>query len=599
MKQELKKDIKQILKSAAGNALLTVIMTSVAVGAGAVLLTKTGGMRMMMNADINQNTLIENTMFEIKTYLADDQNCKVALDSNFTDLGKYSVGADIDSNTKVESIKDQNPGARTRTILFVFKKTKSTGETSRKPDKVQIQTYEVPSPANPAVKIPTCTSFETTGVDASVKRLCESLGGEYDELKGSCDLKFDNSGFTDDLNLLSCEALGGVYSSGTCSQIDIAGSIQSGHFKTQNIQLSGVARTDSKTQNCGPTQIASGINQDGSINCKNIACPSPSGAGASTYRPRVVSNQLYCECDRRRGSELDCGSENPNRNACSDITVSDGCGTGNTCVIRRHRSICPRAAACGEVIRDQCGAICSRGPPCPVDPPPPIDPPPSVDPDPPADPCAGKPPASTVCAGDNLVPGAPSCGKGSRDCTTCNPSWVPGRGTTCSNTTLTQTDGCGEERTVRGTKAPSWTPTNLSNTCTTDTILQTDGCGGRRNISGIKACGCTEGARKRLASWDNEQCCIQRSSVRGCTEPGVGMATCSGGVWINACEDPRGPQPTCRNGETKSDICSNPTPCEPGKRSCIDPVGSFTCVAGNWRQNSCRQFCQEIEQACI
>lgn len=371
--KKLFKFIGEPLRASTGNAMMAVMIAGAAVGGGALLVSKSGQQRGDMYADINQNTLIEYTMLDLKTHMALEKNCKAALDTGFATIGSYSEGDDLGAGVSIEQIKDLNPGERVRTISITFKKDKAMGskqKSSRRPDTFKIQTFNAPDPADPsgATQILTCSAYEVAGVDGGMKGFCETIGGAYDELDGSCTPNFaDDSAFRQDMQRLSCEALGGVYNGGACDKVEINGNILASHFQLNNVNLSATNRTGSINSQCADSEIGKKLNVDGSLSCSSISCPKPS---TSNYDPRVVSGQLYCECQRDRGSDLACGQID--QNSCEDYLVDDGCGTGAKCVIKRKTKICPDMPSCDpdtdQVIYSEegCNFYCGTVPKCPA-----------------------------------------------------------------------------------------------------------------------------------------------------------------------------------------------------------------------------------------
>ena len=446
----MKNLLKNILKSKKGSALLNTMIAAAVVAGGALIVAKTGEQRGDMYLDINQNTLIENTILDMKVALALEDTCKAALDSGFTNIAGYTVGKELGFDVEIESIVDQNPGARDRSILILFKKYRSNSRdaqevASRRPDKLLIQTFEKPDPADPtgATIIKTCTSYETAGVDSGLQSFCKSVGGTFDAVTGRCQTNFDeNSPFILDFKKAACEAVGGTYNGNTCSGVNISGNMLANHFALNNINLGGVSRTDTQSNSCAVNQVGSQITSTGSLICKNISCPKPTGVGASNYSPRVVGGQLYCECQRDRGTEISCGQVDTN--ACSDYVVPDGCGFTGTCVIKRKPRVCPARPACdpdsAQVVysTEGCNDYCFTVAACPA---PPVVTPPVVTP-------------------------------------------------------------------------PVVTPPVV-------TIPKTSVC--------------VEGSVKPNPSLANGSCCLQRSGLRGCTEPGTGQDVCIGNKWVPRC----------------------------------------------------------------
>ncbi len=523
-----------------GSALSGVVAVAAAVGVGALMVTQTGKFRSEIDRDMNQNTIIENTVVDIKTHLALEANCKIALDNNFSSLGDYTVGMDLTNGVSIESITDQNPGQRDRKIIILFKKLvkKEVGKevAKRRPDQVHIQTFQKPDPSNPGNMIDTCTSYETTGVDSSMETICEAVGGVYDNTVGTCIPNYQGAGgaeFKSQVDQVACLVLGGNLVAGECSLVNIAGDIETSHFKLNKVDLAATDKIDSQNVNCPAGQIATGVDNAGNITCKAIMCPKPLGTYASTYNLRIIGSDYFCQCEKDRGPGYDCGQRFPSDIGdglgCADEVVNDGCGTGATCTIRRKIPICPRAASCDEIVRNDCGEVCSTGPRSNT----------------------WRPSRADVCSTDTLRQ-TNDCGQsrtvsGTLDCTEdCTDSWSPSTSDINCGESFTQTR-CSETRTRVGTKNcctdTSWSP-SLSDTCSTESVTQTSNCGNTRTRSGTKSCSstlCTSPSGNAgdemkafgsLSSYNLTSCCLQ-FHARGdgtpyCSEPGESMVKCTG-----------------------------------------------------------------------
>ncbi|MBC77825.1 MAG: hypothetical protein CME64_17600 [Halobacteriovoraceae bacterium] len=406
-----------ILLNQIGSSMITVMIGGVAIGLGAMMVAKTGLERGKMYADTSQNTLIEYAMLDLKTNLASQKVCKDSMDSGFTQIGPYSVGDDLGGGVSIEQIRDQNPGMQDRDILIVFKKDKAQGSASRRTDKISIQTFKAPDPADPTgvATIESCSSFQIATAEEGLENFCKAIGGVYDSAEGRCDPNLaTDSKFRDDVDALACEVLGGTLNgSGECDLISISGNLMSKTFKPALIKLGGGSRNNAVGGTCSNTQVGRGLSSDGKLNCETIKCPQPSD---STYSPRYVGSQLYCECQRDRGAKLGCGEEDVN--SCEDYEVDDGCGNGGTCVIRRKKKVCPEIPSCVDdgpknyYSTEGCNYYCGQAPKC----------------------AEGEEPE---------VPEEPKCE---------DTSWTPNLATVCDTDRVTQTSNCGNTRRRPGTK---------------------------------------------------------------------------------------------------------------------------------------------------
>ena len=204
-------------------------------------------------------------------------------------------------------------------------------------------------------------------MDNSFSSFCESLGGSFDDTTGKCDTSNISSGvFSGTLGKLACAALG---ASGTtqCSGVNIpSGALSSSHFKNNSLSLgSGGSKSNFAGRTCTGTQVASGFNASGGVDCKGIVCPKPS---TSSYSPNLSGTRIMCQCSRDRGPALNCGAADVN--SCTSYTVDDGCGTGKLCTIRRGKyPPCPTVPGCGSrVFYNSCGERCGSQPACPPPP---------------------------------------------------------------------------------------------------------------------------------------------------------------------------------------------------------------------------------------
>ncbi|MBD63985.1 MAG: hypothetical protein CME62_02160 [Halobacteriovoraceae bacterium] len=585
-----------------GSALANIIAVSAAVGVGAVMIGQTGKLRSKMDRDVTQNTIIQNTVLDIKTYLASEKNCYQALNAApaFSRIGDYAPNMDLTNGVRISEIKDMNPGERERTLIIMFEKVVSANSDGseikkNRPDQVAIQTFLKPDPSNPGSSIETCTSFETTGVDNSLLTLCATVGGEYNASTGECVPNYQGTNpignaFRNQVDQIACRILGGNLSGTTCDRVNITGPIESSHFKLGDIDLGATDKVASQTLTCSDGQLAMGMERNGQINCRDISCPKPSGENASDYIFRNVGGDYFCQCTRNRGPGYDCGSRFPSDIGdglgCADETVNDGCGTGETCIIRRKIPICPRRAGCDEVVRNDCGEVCDTGPSSNT----------------------WSPAPSTVCDGESFTQ-SNDCGQsrsavGTMDCEQpqppCNPSWSPARSTVCSGESFTQSSQCpapNNRRSSTGTKDCSDdTPCCFRERDACDSIhgdcTYTGGeycgrvCSGTTgntcsspsgNIgSEFNTAGWPSDAAARWRTYSTEQCCLQRG-MNGCTEPGDAYFECTSTGWrFSRCGGGG-----CRNrtwSPEPSTVCAGETFQQRSNCSAIrDAVGTKDC----------------------
>lgn len=382
------KNLKKIIINQAGGALINALMAAGIVGAGSYMVSQQGKVRGEINFNIRQNNVIENTVLDMKTILATEKECTEAMNQSpaFSKIGKYQTGDKIGDGVEIQRIvklaNDPAKGITDRNIKLniVFRKNdprKGSGGVD-KGDHVWIQKFTKPDGTE------VCTSFETNGIEDTVAKYCEKITGNianYNIATGECDTSNIQGKFRDVLMQEVCEAIGGndspnstSTSGGKCRQIQIAGTAFSDHLKSGLIDLagSGTQRTGFPNSACSGVQVASGMNPDGTLNCKNIVCPQPD---KSSYTAIESAGTIMCRCnrdqaERKDGVRVACNSQDPN--SCVDYNADDGCGMGNRCMIRRGKfPACPdNNPPCGEVVRNSCGEICARGPVCP---PPPTD----------------------------------------------------------------------------------------------------------------------------------------------------------------------------------------------------------------------------------
>lgn len=418
----MKKLRVNILSNQIGSSLIAVMIGGVAVGAGALMLAKSGLERGKMYADTAQNTLIEYAMLDLKTNLASETVCREALNGGFDQIGNLSVGSDLGGGVSIEQIKDQNPGAQNRDILIVFKKDKAAGSASRRTDKVSIQTFMAPDPSDPSgvATIESCSSFQVASAVEGLESFCNSIGGEYDSAEGRCDPNLSaDSDFRGEIDRLACEVVGGTLSGGTCDLISVSGNLMSKTFGPYRIRLGTGERTGASQGICSELQVGRGISSDGALDCAQISCPMPD---TSTYLPRYENSQLYCECQRDRGAAPGCGEEDVN--SCEDYEVDDGCGTGKTCIVRKKAEVCPEIPSCVKdgpknyYSTEGCNYYCGQAPKCED--------------------------------GEIPVIGDPKDPKDPEQCK--DKYWTPSLANVCSDQKVSQTSNCGSTRTKSGTK---------------------------------------------------------------------------------------------------------------------------------------------------
>lgn len=535
-----------------GSALANVIAVSAAVGVGAVMIAQTGKVRSKMDRDVTQNTIIQNTILDMKTYLATESNCQQALNQSprFSKIGEYEEGFELTNGVSIEGFREMEidgQPAREITLAVVFKKVISVNAdgsevTKVRPDQVKIQTFMKPDPLNPGSSVETCTSFETSGVDNSLQTLCATVGGVFEATTGECNPNYQGGAtgdaFRNQVDQLACRILGGSFNGSTCDGVNITGSIEASHFRLGRIGLGSTEKIGSQTMTCNSGQLASGMERDGHVNCRNISCPKPTGTNASDYFFRDVGGEYFCECSRNRGPGYDCGSRFPSDIGdglgCEDQDVDDGCGTGEMCTIRKKRAICPRVAGCNETVRDDCGDVCDRGPRRNT----------------------WRPSPATVCDGESFVQTndcgetqdavgtstAASCGSGPSDPVDpgCTPNWIPDTFTECVGDFFTQTSQCpapNDRRTVQGTRECNPDEPADPTPCCVDERDHCISLHGECNSKGSQYCGIacqgepkTGEAQDGICSSVGKASCVEGVASCQAGDPKVGRTVRGGNV---------------------------------------------------------------------
>jgi hypothetical protein len=422
-----------------GAALLNVTLAAAAVGAGLLLVSKTGIQRNKATLSENQNIVIENTIMDMRTILADSDSCKTAMElaQPFSEIGPYVVGNEIDFDVEITAIElapQSNAADRNQVYIARFDKVnESTGARSEKTELFEIQKFKVENSAG--VDVDSCSSKETDGVNEAVKLFCESLGAQFNIITGKCDLSsIDISGkeeFIKSLGKISCESLGGTFVDGSpsrCSDINLPlANLETSHLKSSRVDVSSTRRTDFPDTACTGTQISNGVNEDGSLKCTNVVCPKLlSDSFASRFEPALAGSSIECQCKKDRGTELACGARD--RDSCVDYDVDDGCGFGQKCTIRKGKfpdRSCARTTFEDEFCRDpNCGRLIrgTKKRPVVVTPPvvtPPVKVTPPVTPPVKVSPPVVTPPPKRVCTEGSLLQVEPST---CRPDNTCNGS---------------------------------------------------------------------------------------------------------------------------------------------------------------------------------
>lgn len=385
-----------------GSAIIQVLVASALVGSLGAYLMKSTKNQKTLQKENRIDEIIESTFYDIRTSLASSEVCLEASLMNFQKIGTFTVAQIIDANTNL-TLKAITPKARTgreQVIEFYFEYLNSLTQTNKTVRKTVPIIYFLPK-ENSAQEA--CVSYESSSIDDTNKNNCALVGGVWDNASGKCSFSEIKEGsFSDEISLYSCEVLGGVFVNGKCSKVTINGSIETGHIKNDKIIVNTTTRSGLQDFACGPTFLATGFNEDGSLDCKKLECPN---LATSSYIAIEVAGQLKCQCLRDKTVEAPtygCGDSDPS--SCTDYLVNDGCGLGNKCTIKRgNYPACPRVAACGESVSNSCGEVCSVGAACTNNP-----------------------------------------------CT--DSSWTPAVTTICDGLTFSQTSNCGATRTGIGTK---------------------------------------------------------------------------------------------------------------------------------------------------
>ena len=273
-------NFKKMIRNENGSA-LTMSLTAVVVSViTALAVMKSGQERLDQSSDMMKNSVIENSVLEIRTLLANPIVCTQAMEQTpaFSQIGDFKEStADADAiipNVFLESIDVQNETSTEKRIVLRFEKRKK-GKTdfvkSYKTDAVKIKVFSVPNPTAPddrSQDLLKCASFATNAVENTIKQLCEDvLHGTYSSITGQCtnqDL-LANPEFTARVNEAACEVLGGTYSSGSCDKIALAGDIKSSHFKPGSITLNDT------TLNNSQTKICTGLNVVNKFSCFSLS----------------------------------------------------------------------------------------------------------------------------------------------------------------------------------------------------------------------------------------------------------------------------------------------------------------------------------------
>ncbi len=359
------KTLLKLLKNQAGAGVATSLLAFAALGVGVYYVLENSVERNKLLIDMNQNSIVENTMLDIKTILANADQCKLAMEGPlgaFQKIGNYTPDLNNDIGLQVfvkgiELANSLNGGREQEYRVRFLKKNVNKGTQQEKTDTFFIQKFQSTTET-------LCSSFETAGVDNSFSSFCSALGGHFDDTTGRCDTSNINSGFfSGTLGRLACAVLG---AGGTtqCNGVNIPlGTLSTNYFKNNLLSLGlGGNISNFAGKICTGTQVASGFNASGGVDCKGIICPKPD---FSSYSPNLSGTKIMCQCSRDRGPALNCGAKDVT--SCTAYPVDDGCGTGRTCTIKRGKyPPCPTIPGCGnEVFTNSCGERCGSQPACP------------------------------------------------------------------------------------------------------------------------------------------------------------------------------------------------------------------------------------------
>lgn len=334
-----------------GNAILNVVVASTVVGIGAAMLSRSGGLRGDIALDMNQNSVIQNAVLEMKIHLVDPDNCNAAFLTEYEagnplTIGDYQSDSDLTLGVFVNEIRavqlldddyrkalglgpnDALPAdlsnVRLKKILLSFRKEGARvgadgQKTSRdRPEFIFIQDFTNSTGERACSSV----EVENLGIDDSFQAFCLMVGGTYVQATGACDTSnLTDTDFTDEVFKASCAAMGGeLAGDGQCSRVNISGPITSSHFSANSIIFDNGTRRDGHVdfdcQSQGQFHVARGIQANGRLDCVPLTCPAPSGNITSTYQIAAgAGDSFVCKCTKN----------NPKTNVI--YSASSGAGT--------------------------------------------------------------------------------------------------------------------------------------------------------------------------------------------------------------------------------------------------------------------------------
>lgn len=419
---------QRLLKRNDGVGIAMAMFAGAVVALGGLLIINSGDFSSTISSLQKRQDIVNNTMSEISSILADRRGCVESMGTNFTSVGDYNAfpfNIDDAGVVQLQSIAVSDvPSANERTVRVNFNiQDLKTGQVRTVRRFVSIQIFRDPDGTE------YCMSFEQGGGAISVQAFCQQMGGNYNN--NQCN--FDNAGntvlnpgvnFTEKVRERACNLLGGDFVGGRCNQVDIAGPVHSdSHFPgpgagVDEIRLEFPRTTDRReaftNTACGVGEVAVGFNPNGTLNCSTIDCNAslilsdPSAPVFSTFSATEIDPQnISCKCNRdfRFGTDphsasrpvpiapptspfprpldysgpvadnndgtvgcADTGGA-PDPYSCTDYQHDDGCGFGHSCTILRGRfpGCCVTTTSEKYVIVNACNDICAVGPGCNAD----------------------------------------------------------------------------------------------------------------------------------------------------------------------------------------------------------------------------------------
>ena len=233
---------QRLLKRNDGVGIAMAMFAGAVVALGGLLIINSGDFSSTISSLQKRQDIVNNTMSEISSILADRRGCVESMGTNFTSVGDYNAfpfNIDDAGVVQLQSIAVSDvPSANERTVRVNFNiQDLKTGQVRTVRRFVSIQIFRDPDGTE------YCMSFEQGGGAISVQAFCQQMGGNYNN--NQCN--FDNAGntvlnpgvnFTDKVRERACNLLGGNFVGGRCDQVDIAGSVHSdSHFLDQVLVL--------------------------------------------------------------------------------------------------------------------------------------------------------------------------------------------------------------------------------------------------------------------------------------------------------------------------------------------------------------------------